>query len=67
MKKGEKLPFNKLIKCNIGNPQSLNQKPITFLRRVIAACNCPELLNHPELFPEDVMVRASNYLKNTPV
>lgn len=32
--KGEKLPFDKLIMCNIGNPQSLKQKPLTFVRQV---------------------------------
>ncbi len=31
---GEKLPFKKLIYCNIGNPQSLGQQPITFHRQV---------------------------------
>lgn len=29
-----KYPFNKIISCNIGNPQQLNQNPITFFRQV---------------------------------
>jgi alanine transaminase len=29
-----KLPFSEIIYCNIGNPQQLNQKPITFFRQV---------------------------------
>lgn len=26
--------FNKVVSCNIGNPQQLNQTPITFFRQV---------------------------------
>jgi hypothetical protein len=29
------LSFNEVIFCNIGNPQSLGQAPITFFRQVI--------------------------------
>jgi alanine transaminase len=32
---GVKFPFKKVTYCNIGNPQQLNQKPITFFRQVI--------------------------------
>lgn len=28
--------FKKVVNCNIGNPQQLNQKPITFFRQVSA-------------------------------
>jgi alanine transaminase len=31
---GTKLGFDKIISCNIGNPQQLDQKPLTFLRQV---------------------------------
>jgi alanine transaminase len=31
---GAKLPFKEIISCNIGNPQDLGQKPITFFRQV---------------------------------
>merc|ERR1711985_104307 len=44
----------KIIYCNIGNPQSLGQKPITFFRQVLALCDCPTLLESPDvdkLFP----------------
>lgn len=27
-------PFKKVVSCNIGNPQQLNQSPITFFRQV---------------------------------
>lgn len=29
-----KLNFDRVVFCNIGNPQQLNQKPITFFRQV---------------------------------
>ena len=51
----------KVIQCNIGNPQALNQKPITFLRQVSAIVDYPELLNHD--FPLDVKKRASKILQ----
>lgn len=35
--------FNKVLYCNIGNPQALDQKPISFFRRLIACCECPEV------------------------
>jgi hypothetical protein len=28
------VPFKEIIYCNIGNPQQLQQKPLTFLRQV---------------------------------
>lgn len=28
------LPFDSVVSCNIGNPQQLDQKPLTFLRQV---------------------------------
>jgi len=31
---GAKLPFKRVVGCNIGNPQALDQKPITFFRQV---------------------------------
>lgn len=31
---GKQLPFDKVISCNIGNPQQLGQKPLTYLRQV---------------------------------
>merc|ERR1712176_127626 len=57
----------KIIYCNIGNPQSLGQKPITFFRQVIALCDCPSLLESDDvgkLFPEDAIARAKDLLAN---
>lgn len=34
LEKGKKYPFDKVVSCNIGNPQQLNQAPITFFRQV---------------------------------
>lgn len=28
------LPFDEMVYCNIGNPQQLRQKPLTFFREV---------------------------------
>ena len=36
MEKGKKFPFDKIVHLNIGNPQNLGQKPITFNREVLA-------------------------------
>jgi len=63
--RGSSFPFKKLISCNIGNPQALGQKPITFIRQVTAACTFPPLMDTPGLFPEDVISRARAYLSNT--
>ena len=62
---GSSLPFKSLISCNIGNPQALGQKPITFIRQVATACTYPELLDEPGLFPKDVVSRAREYLAST--
>lgn len=37
------LPFNDIIYCNIGNPQQLQQKPMTFNRNV----SCKKFCNSP--------------------
>lgn len=36
-------PFEKVVWCNIGNPQILGQKPITYFRQVLALCECPQV------------------------
>ncbi|KAJ1945502.1 alanine transaminase, partial [Linderina macrospora] len=62
------LPFDKITPCNIGNPQQLEQKPLTFLRQVSALMEYTDLLK-PEmidttrkLFPEDAIERARRNL-----
>lgn len=65
----QSLPFDKIIECNIGNPQSLGQRPITFHRQVLALVNVPELTEHPDvekLFPKDAIQRAKYYKERMP-
>lgn len=35
--------FQKLLYCNIGNPQALGQVPISYGRHLLALCECPEV------------------------
>lgn len=53
-----KLPFDTVISANIGNPQQLDQKPITFFRQVLSILEYPALLEQVQLFPADVRERA---------
>jgi aspartate/methionine/tyrosine aminotransferase len=49
--------------CNIGNPQSLEQKPLTYLRQLMALCEYPELITAAgDLFPSDVKEEAQKVL-----
>jgi alanine transaminase len=55
-----------IIYCNIGNPQALEQKPLTYLRQVLALCQYPALMNRAaDLFPPDVMATAGRILEGT--
>jgi len=58
-----------VIYTNVGNPQGLGQKPITFFRQVLALVSYPEMLSRPELarlFPADAIARARKYLSVVP-
>ena len=56
----------KIIYCNIGNPQALGQKPITYVRQVLALVEYPELLNKAEgIFPPDTIETARTILKES--
>lgn len=44
------LPFDKVVYCNIGNPQSLAQKPVTFFREVLALLDAPHLIDNPAVW-----------------
>ncbi|KAH6648002.1 pyridoxal phosphate-dependent transferase [Truncatella angustata] len=58
------LPFDHVISANIGNPQQLDQKPITFFRQVLSLLENPLLLQHEDVLTEklgyksDVIERA---------
>lgn len=56
-------PFEQIIKCNIGNPQALKQKPLSFIRDVLSIVINPSLIDRCE-FPTDVVDRANNYLND---
>jgi alanine transaminase len=56
------LPFDSVISANIGNPQQLDQKPITFFRQVLSILEYPALLKTEGIFPNDVKVRAEKLL-----
>jgi alanine transaminase len=56
-------PFDHIIYTNIGNPQSIGQKPLTWPRQVLALVDLPDEhgVNHPDapkLFPADAIRRA---------
>lgn len=55
--KGDKdLPFDQIISAHIGNPQQLDQKPITFFRQVLSLLENPQLLEK-----EDILINALGY------
>lgn len=59
----------KIIYCNIGNPQALKQKPLTYIRQVLSLLEYPELLERPEVlakYPKDLVERARMILKKHP-
>jgi len=62
-----KLSFQRLIKCNIGNPHAVQQAPITFFRQVAAAIQYPPLVDmDPPVLPPDVCRRAREYIQAMP-
>lgn len=50
------LPFDSVISANIGNPQQLDQKPLTFFRQVLSLLEFPALLEK-----EDILVGQLGY------
>nr|POF17848.1 putative alanine aminotransferase, mitochondrial [Quercus suber] len=68
--KGKDLPFDSVISANIGNPQQLGQKPITFFRQVASILENPLLLENEEAleksfgYKSDVIARAKKLLKD---
>ncbi|MBN3302175.1 ALAT2 aminotransferase, partial [Amia calva] len=62
LKEGVKKPFSEVIRANIGDAHAMGQRPITFLRQVLALCSYPELLSDKQ-FPEDAKQRARRILQ----
>lgn len=58
---GVKKPFANVIKANIGDAHAMGNKPITFIRQVLALITHPPLLDSPD-FPEDAKDRARTIL-----
>ena len=59
----------KIIYCNIGNPQALKQKPLTYLRQILSLLEYPELLQSPEIkkmYPADVLRRVQSIFERNP-
>ncbi len=55
-----------IIYCNIGNPQSLGQKALTWNRQILALCEYPALMDlAPSAFPTDVIETAKAILTGT--
>ena len=59
----ESYPFDHIVYTNIGNPQSVGQKPLTWPRQVLALVDLPDAegIDHPNshlMFPSDAIDRA---------
>lgn len=53
--------FDEVIFCNIGNPQAMGQKPLTFPSQVLSVLHFPSWESNADfqrLFPDDVLSRA---------
>ncbi len=53
----------KIIYCNIGNPQALKQKPLTYIRQILSLMEYPALLDSTiikDLYPADIIERAKH-------
>ncbi|XP_039755312.1 alanine aminotransferase 1-like isoform X1 [Pararge aegeria] len=61
LEKGVQKPFKKVIRANIGDAHAMGQRPITFIRQVLACVSYPELIDKGD-FPEDVKQRSKEIL-----
>lgn len=57
--------MKEIVYCNIGNPQSLGQKPLSFPRRVLSLLLDPETITSRTDLPLDARQRASKYMTMT--
>ena len=59
----------KIIYCNIGNPQALKQKPLTYIRQMLSLIEYPELLDKADVmrhYPKDIAEKAKLILQKHP-
>lgn len=61
LKQGNNLPFQEVIRANIGDCHATGQTPLTFMRQVLSLCVRPELLED-KTYPEDAKERARRIL-----
>lgn len=54
-------PFSEVLFCNIGNPQSVGQKHLSFYREVTSLCDYPALLESLEKDPSTVAAAGLPY------
>lgn len=65
-------PFDKILLCNIGNPQAVGAPAISFYRQVLSLVDNPRLLapehreNLQKLYTEEEISRAEELVKNIP-
>ncbi|OMJ76476.1 hypothetical protein SteCoe_24142 [Stentor coeruleus] len=65
LSKGQTYPFKSLTACNIGNPQFLGQKPLTWVRQGLSIVVNPQILDCPEIlayYPPDIIERGKYLL-----
>lgn len=65
LRTGNNLPFSSIISCNIGNPQSLEQQPLSYIRDVLSLTLNPSLRTRAKFSPE-VVSRADRYMERVP-
>ena len=58
---GVQKPFDSVLQANIGDCHATGQKPITFIRQVIAMLSYPKLLES-DMFPDDAKEHARRIL-----
>ena len=58
---GVKFPFDRVLFCNIGDCHAMGQRPLTFVRQLLAACLDPTTL-HAGAYPSDVIERSNTIL-----
>lgn len=59
----------KIIYCNIGNPQALKQRPLSYLRQALSLLENPSLLDDPAVlasYPRDIVARVRGLLGKHP-
>jgi aspartate/methionine/tyrosine aminotransferase len=61
----EMYKFSKLIPCNIGNPQAVGMKPLTFYRQVLSVILDPKLIKNNGM-PSDVQERGKEFAATNP-